>query len=182
MTLPLRAHTCCFSGYRPEKIPGCDPAQAAPPAALADSLLRAVCNAAGLGYTHFVTGMSRGFDLWAAQAVLALAGTAGLSLVCAIPFDGQDAGWPPAWRAAYDEALRHAAQVFLLAPAYAPGCYHTRNRFLVESSSRLICYFDGQPGGTAYTVRYAKRRGLELDNVADPQVSLGGLLYGTGKE
>jgi len=36
-----------------------------------------------------------------------------------------------------------------------------------ERSSRLRCYYDGQPGGTAHTIRYAVRSGLEVFNLAD---------------
>ncbi|MGE4548934.1 MAG: SLOG family protein [Intestinibacillus sp.] len=174
MTEPLRTSTCCFSGYRPEKITGCPAEETGIPAFLAAPLHEAVCAAAAQGCTHFVTGMSRGFDLWAAQTVLELADALHLSLICAIPFDGQDADWAPAWRTLYDQVLRRAAQVYLLSPTYTPGCFHARNRFLVDAATRLICYYDGLPGGTAYTVRYARHCGLELVNLADPQLALEG--------
>ena len=174
MTEPNRTVTCCFSGYRPEKMPGVLAENAEIPTFLSAPLREAVRAAVAHGFTHFVTGMSRGFDLWAAQTVLRLTDELPLSLVCAIPFDGQDADWAPAWRELYDRVLRRAAQVYLLSPAYTPGCFHTRNRFLVDAAARLICYYDGQPGGTAYTVRYARRCGLELVNLADTQLTLGG--------
>ena len=43
--------------------------------------------------------------------------------------------------------------------------YHICNRYLVNNFSRLICYYDGQPGGTAYTVEYARKNGLEIINL-----------------
>lgn len=174
MTEPLRTLTCCFSGYRPEKISGCDPDNPAIPTVLKTSLPQTIRAAAARGYTHFVSGMSRGFDLWAAQAVLSLKDELPVSLVCAVPFDGQDAGWPPVWRTLYDDVLRRASQVYLLSNAYTPNCFHIRNRFLVDSASLLICYYDGLPGGTSYTVRYARHCGLELINLADGQLALAG--------
>ena len=43
---------------------------------------------------------------------------------------------------------------------------------MVGASSLLVCYFDGQPGGTAQTVRLAEHDGLEIINLADPQLQL----------
>ena len=65
----LRGETCCFSGYRIEKMPfRTDDSPAA--SALREALDRAIRHAAGQGYTRFLSGMSTGFDLWAAEAVL----------------------------------------------------------------------------------------------------------------
>ena len=41
---------------------------------------------------------------------------------------------------------------------------------MVDRCSRLICYFDGQPGGTAYTVRYALQQGVQLVNLAQEEL------------
>jgi hypothetical protein len=41
-----------------------------------------------------------------------------------------------------------------------------RNDYLVENSSVLVAWFDGQPrGGTAYTVRRARRKGVRIENL-----------------
>lgn len=49
---------------------------------------------------------------------------------------------------------------------YTQGCMHKRNRHLVDNSSVCICYLTKESGGTAYIVKYAKERGLEVINVA----------------
>ena len=36
---------------------------------------------------------------------------------------------------------------------------------MVDNSSRLICYYNGCSGGTAFTVRYAGKKGLEIVNL-----------------
>lgn len=65
----LRPMTCCFSGYRIEKMPfrneDCPAARE-----LFAALDAAVAEAAADGCTRFLSGMSTGFDLWAAEAVL----------------------------------------------------------------------------------------------------------------
>lgn len=62
----LRPVTCCFSGYRIEKMPfrneDCPAARE-----LFAALDAAVAEAAADGYTRFLSGMSTGFDLWAAK-------------------------------------------------------------------------------------------------------------------
>ena len=64
-----RSHTCCFSGYRPEKMPfrtnDPDAVQA-----LEAALDRAVEHAVSQGYHTFLSGMAAGFDIWAAEAVI----------------------------------------------------------------------------------------------------------------
>lgn len=136
-------------------------------------LRRAVRRKADSGCRHFLSGMSRGFDLWAAEAVLELAREGcPIDLWAAIAFPGMQKYWEPEWSRRYDAVLDQAARVFALYDRYQPDCYTTRDRFLVEQSSACICFFDGTPGGTAYTVGLARRRGLEIVNLADPQLSL----------
>jgi hypothetical protein len=42
-----------------------------------------------------------------------------------------------------------------------------RNRHLVDNSSVCICYLTKPTGGTAYTVNYARRSGLQVINMAE---------------
>ena len=49
---------------------------------------------------------------------------------------------------------------------YTRGCMHERNRHLVDNSSVCVCYLNRESGGTAYTVDYAEKQGLEVINLA----------------
>lgn len=60
-----RIATCCFTGHRPEKLN-------APTEIVAEKLRKAVEDAFSDGFTNYITGMSRGIDIWAAEAVLEL--------------------------------------------------------------------------------------------------------------
>lgn len=162
--------TCCFSGYRVEKMPFAtnDPRVDA----LTAALDRAITDAAAQGYTGFFSGMSTGFDLWAAEAVLRARETLPIQLFCAIPFDHQADYYPSEWKRRFNHCLLAADRVFALSRNYHAGCYAARNRFMVDASSLLICYFDGKPGGTAQTVRMAKQSGLRIVNLADGQLQL----------
>ena len=78
----LRPVTCCFSGYRIEKMPfrneDCPAARE-----LFAALDAAVAEAAADGCTRFLSGMSTGFDLWAAEAVLRARAALPVQLLCA---------------------------------------------------------------------------------------------------
>ena len=163
-----RAATCCFSGYRVEKMPF--PANDSRMEALTAALDCAIQDAAALGYTGFFTGMSTGFDLWAAEAVLRARNTLPVQLFCAIPFDRQADRYPAEWKRRFNHCLLAADRVFALSRDFYTGCYAARNRFMVDASSLLICYFDGKPGGTAQTVRMAEQSGLRIVNLADGQL------------
>lgn len=58
-----RLHRCCFTGHRPEKL-------SQPEAVVKSKLDAAVRQAIDDGFVTFITGMARGVDIWAAQAVL----------------------------------------------------------------------------------------------------------------
>lgn len=167
----LRRVTCCFSGYRVEKMPFAEDDDEAIRGLYAD-IEHTVLQAVSLGYTRFMTGMSTGFDLWAADVVIALKKRLFIDLLCAIPFAQQVDSFPPAWRTRYQQALAAAKESFPVSAHYHVGCYMMRNQFMVDASSLLICYFDGQSGGTAQTVQMAKKGGLEIINIADPQLTL----------
>ncbi|MDY3617487.1 SLOG family protein [Agathobaculum sp.] len=167
----FRPVTCCFTGYRAEKMPFAadDPVAVS---VLAQALEQAIRKSAEDGYTRFFTGMSTGFDLWAAEAVLRLKPALGVQLLCAVPFDRQADQFPLGWKRKFNDTLLRADQVFVLSRDYYAGCFAARNRFMVEASSLVICYYDGCPGGTRQTVQLAKRSGLRIMNLADGQLVL----------
>ena len=168
----MKSSVCCFSGYRPEKMPDDFSEHSLAFQQLQQQLHQAIISAIQDGYRHFLCGMSRGFDLWAAETVIQLINQGyNIDLWAAIAFPNMHQQWEPHWRKRYQTILQHTHHVFSACDRYTPECYHIRDRFLVEQSSRCICFFDGLPGGTQYTIQYAKRRGLYIDNLADPQLS-----------
>ena len=158
---------CCFSGYRPEKL-GIGDAEVF----LRGEIERSIRRAVQAGCHVFMTGMSRGFDLWAARTVLGVREELGVELWSVVPYDGLERCWNENWRELYNEVLFNAERVYCLEKKYKPGCYYKRNRFMVENTCRLICYYDGITGGTEYTMQLARKFGLEIDNLADRQLIL----------
>ena len=134
-----------------------------------DARIGALCRE---GVTEFLSGGALGFDLLAAEAVLRAREQLPVQLLCAVPFDQQADHYTPDWKRRFNHCLLAADQVFALSRRYYNGCYAARNRFMVDASSLLICYFDGQSGGTAQTVHMAGQSGLEIVNLAEPQMHL----------
>jgi len=116
------------------------------------------------GYTGFLSGMAEGTDTWAALSVLALREKRpGIKLHCVLPCEGQDAGWSETARRLYRSILERADHVTYVNREYHKGCMLERNRYLVEHASCLLAVYNGERrGGTAATVRYARKLGREI--------------------
>ena len=154
--------TACFTGHR--RIPS------ALHDGLFSRLLRAIEEAYANGYRCFLCGGALGFDTLAARAVLkAREKHPDLLLHLALPCGDQAARWNGEDRRAYEEIRKEADQTVVLSDRYYPGCMQTRNRYMVEHSSLCICYWKEARGGTAFTVRYAVYRGLDIVNLAMPE-------------
>ena len=81
-------------------------------------------------------------------------------LLLFLPCRDQTRGWPSKDAAVYVDILAQADAVSYVADRYRPGCMQERNRRLVDESSWCVSWLTRQAGGTAYTVRYARRQGL----------------------
>ncbi len=115
------------------------------------------------GYSTYVFGGALGFDTLAQQTVTALRGEFPfLRVVMAIPCRDQDARWHKSDRAVYRQLLAQADERIVLTGDYVPGCMQARDRFMVDHSALCVAYFTGRPGGTMYTVRYARERSVPV--------------------
>ena len=154
---------CAFTGHRPEHLPW--RTDETDPRCLAlKTVLRQRVHAV---YQHgcgvFLCGMARGCDLYFAEAVLALRDAgAGVRLVAMLPCPSQAARWDARTQDRYRRLLAQCDEVRVLEAEYSPGCMLRRNRAMVDAADVLITVFDGSEGGTAATVRYANRRGIEI--------------------
>jgi len=161
--------TACFSGYRPEKFNFPLSVEESEYLQLLKSIRQAILTAVDDGYDNFLVGMAAGFDLIAASVFYELKEAdcipKDISLTAVLPFAGHHPGRD--WLERHRDVLEEADEVLTVAEKYSPQALLARNRFMVDRSSRLICYYGGRPGGTAYTVRYARKNGLEIVNVAE---------------
>ena len=155
----VRAVTCCFSGHRTipeEKI-----------FTMTQRLRTQVEQMYDQGYRRFVAGGAQGFDTYAALEVLRLKQRRrDAELVLALPYKKSAAS-----ASVYGRILMLADYVVYTSAHYSPSCMMARNRFMVDLSAACVCWFSGESGGTAYTVRYAEKNGLTVYNLYDAGVS-----------
>ena len=118
------------------------------------------------GFTTFITGMARGVDIWAGQAVLKLrAQNPAIKLVAASPYKGFEDRWSDAWKEQYFFLIQWADAVRYICPDYSKGAFQKRNEWMVDRSSRVIAFYNGESGGTRNTIRYAESKGVQVINL-----------------
>jgi Uncharacterized protein conserved in bacteria len=165
----LKSKTACFSGYRPEKFSFPLEADCEAYINLQASITHAIGESVQVGYSRFLSGMARGFDLICAAILLEMkemsSAYADVELVAVLPFAGH--GFKGRWGDIHNMILEQVDEVVTLSDKHHRAVYLARNQYMVEQSGRLLCYYDGQSGGTAHTARWALRQGLEIHNLAD---------------
>lgn len=155
-----KTNRCCFSGHR--DLPYASKEK------IEDILCKVICDLAGKGYTQFVSGGARGFDLLAAEVVLKKKrDMANLKLIMALPCRDQNLKWSWADKRRYEKVLGAADEIVYVTEKYCTGCMQLRNKFMVENSSICIAYKTKRSGGTAHTVDNAKEKGLAIINISE---------------
>lgn len=158
-------YSVSFTGYRPEKMPF--PSEEHPLCVNLKKRLRETieqCIKDGAGC--FFSGMARGTDIWCAEIVLELKKTYPNIKLCAIiPCRTQTNGWTDEEKRRYDNIIKECATVICVSENYTKSCMMKRNRALVDCCDLLIAVYDGQKGGTANTISYAKSKSKEIITV-----------------
>ena len=162
-------NSCAFTGHRPYKFPWGYDETAAGCVQLKAVLSAKIAELAAAGITDFLSGMAEGTDTWAALAVLALREkNPALKLHCILPCKGQANRWTASVRELYYQILDMADDVIYVSEDYHKGCMLERNRYLVDHAAKLLAVYNGERrGGTAMTVRYARKLGREI-MIIDP--------------
>ena len=156
---------CCFTGHR--VLPA--PVQAS----LAEDLPRLILPLLEDGTDTFRVGGALGFDMLAAEAVLRLREEGHrLSLVSVLPFPGWMDRWKEEDRQRQRRILALSDRIVFARRSYSRDVYLVRDRMLVDGAGTCICYCGRSTGGTAYTVRYALNRGLNVISAAPWELPL----------
>ena len=155
----MKERTACFTGHR--TIPFLQRRK------IEKSTEEALIEAIKQGYRFFGAGGALGFDTLAAQTVLRLKKTyPKIKLILVLPCLSQTRGWRSEDIAEYERIKAAADKVVYTSQEYTRDCMFKRNRHLVDNSSLCIAYLMENTGGTAYTVDYARFKGLIIKNVA----------------
>lgn len=115
------------------------------------------------GVTRFLCGMAQGFDLTAAESVIALKSDySDVELVACVPCEGQSRYFSVTDKLRYDRVIKNCSEVIVLSEEYYQGCMHFRDRFMVDNCDLVVCYLRKKSGGTYYTVKYAQAQGKKI--------------------
>ena len=83
----------------------------------------------------------------------------------AIPCPTQADAWPEAERDRYRELVARCDMETMVSDTYSSTCMQRRDRYMVDHAQYCICYCGKATGGTAYTVRYARKKGVQIVNL-----------------
>jgi uncharacterized phage-like protein YoqJ len=152
--------TCCFTGHR--RIPSDKIGE------IKTKLKHTLTEIIESGYLYFGVGGALGFDTLAALAILELKKDyPRIRLILVLPCVNQTKGWKEKDVDVYEFIKSQCDKYVYVSREYTSNCMLKRNRHLVDNSSLCICYLTENTGGTAYTVRYAKQKGLRIINIAE---------------
>lgn len=142
---------CAFSGHRDLNL-------YKPDYALLD---RVIYNLVLNGVKEFYCGMATGFDMAAAESVLALNDDS-VKLIACVPCRGQQLKYSEKDKERYERILKKCFEVRVLEEKYKNGCMLSRDRYMIDNADVLLCFLRKTGGGTYYTVNYAKSKGLKI--------------------
>lgn len=118
------------------------------------------------GYTLFLSGMTEGFGLMAAEAVLKFRDSDhDVELWCVTPYIGQEAGYSATDKKRYTEIYKRADVRVATSYEYHRHAYNDHTDYLVENASQIVCYFDGQSGTVKHTVTQAIKAERPIINI-----------------
>lgn len=119
------------------------------------------------GYDTFLTGMAKGFDLLAGEAVIYLKEKyPNIKLVACVPYKAKYfPGFSYEDSLIFDDVLSRCDEILYSSENYAPRIFLKRDRFMIDNCSFVIAYLERQKSGTGYTVDYAKSLGIKVVNI-----------------
>ena len=148
--------TCTFTGHRPERLE-------LPEQQVIQWLDEQIRQAINDGYTKFITGMQRGVDIWAAEAVLKLRNEGKpIRLIAAVAFRGMENRWESSWQERYRSIISVSDEVHYICDKLGKKAFFARNHWMVDHAHRLIAVYTGAPGGTKGTIEYARKLEREV--------------------
>lgn len=156
----LRLHRACFACGSPV-IPQLEENL------VNSKLMEAIQQSIDEGYMTFITGMNPGPDLQAAKLIIHLRrwgvkDMKKLKLVAAITHEGMPNRYARRFRDVYDDILRQADYVKIMADEYRDGLREERDRWMVDQCSRVISIGDDEKIKDLEMIRYAEGKGVQV--------------------
>ena len=157
---------CCFTGHRNIR-------QSDEPV-IRSKVKAQVVSLVEKGVNTFYVGGAVGFDMLAAELLIDLRDKekVDIKIISALPFPEWRENWSENEKKRQDYIMEKSDEVFYVAKEHSREAYLSRDRKMVDESEFCIAYCTRRSGGTAYTIRYAIKKGLQVVNTADWDLSL----------
>jgi Protein of unknown function (DUF1273). len=119
---------------------------------------------------YFGVGGAVGFDLLTSEYLLRLKehGERQIRLISVLPYPAwrETEDWTDELREREERVLQASDKIVYVRPEYEKNVFLLRDRKLVEGSGYCVSYCNRARTGTAYTVRYALSRGVQVYNAS----------------
>ena len=158
----IRQKTACFTGHRLIERDHVESVKARTEIQIRQLILKR-------GIRYFGVGGAIGYDTLVAEILFRLRDTdfPEIKIILVYPFEGFESRWTDEQKATYARLLSKYDKRVCIASTPSREAYLARDRHLVDHSSVCVSYCTRSIGGTAYTVRYAMSKGVEVTNIAD---------------
>ena len=113
-------------------------------------------------YDTFLIGMAIGFDTECFKILEELRNEYPIKIIACVPCLSQSANFNKAQKEEYDRMMVSADEKVILQDNYDKYCMLKRNDYMLENSSLLVAYLRKKSGGTAYTVRRATEKNVDV--------------------
>ncbi len=126
----------------------------------------------GKEYVEFLVGRDGEFDQLVASTIKRLKRAVGgdnSALVWVLPYPTAEYRDCEADYAAYYDEIEVCPES---AAAHFKSAFQLRNRWMVDRSDLVVCCVECPSGGAFQTLRYAKRHGKSIINIAEPAPTL----------
>ncbi len=164
----------CFTGYRPEKFSFLLVDTNEDYIALKHKIKTVIISLINKGYNTFYTGGCNGFDMIVGEILLDLKLDYDIKSIIVMPYISFGRNFDSRWTIVRQKLLNDSDETLYLYEKYKRGCYQDRNKFMVERSSIVVTYHNGQKGGTLNTINFAKKNKKNIVNLYEEnyQISL----------
>lgn len=158
----MKERTVCFSGHRPEKLPGQGKHDNQLTKDIKSLIYYHIYESINEGYTDFMSGLARGIDLWAAMCVIEFKkSNPDIRLIAVKPFRDHMNSFKGHELEQLENVLENADETVCTSEYYSKNVYSVRNRYMVEHSDKLIAFVSNYRSGTGQTIRFAKNLGIK---------------------
>lgn len=155
----MKNQVCCFTGHRIIKMSKIE---------VNNRLDKLIEYLVSKGVIYYGCGGALGFDTLAAEAVIrARTKNPLIKLILVLPCKDQDIKWKQEDKDKYEYIKSQSDKIRYISDIYTSTCMYDRNRHLVDESCYCISLLEHYSGGTYYTFRYAKEKGLIIYNIAN---------------